>query len=212
MSPAQAFEAPEDTQKHPRHCWECQRRRIVCDRWRPVCNKCQTAGIVCPGYDDQKPLTWLAPGRVLSRPRKRKSPPASRKPAVKKEESPKAVEIRGDAPLTRMKKETTGQVSHILELTEETIEIFEAAHYCKSRTHAPPPTPHTHRSFDIPRDRSYPTTGCPMSTHSQVPGDLGRGRGATSRRAVVYELHVPLLTSTAPQSISMYTRTSWRGS
>ena len=141
---SQASEEPDDTQKHPRHCWECQRRRIVCDRWRPVCNKCQTAGIVCPGYDNQKPLTWLAPGRVLSRPRKRKSPPASRKPAVKKEESPKAVEIRGDAPLTRMKRETAGQVSHILELTEDTVEIFEAAYYCKSPRqvpmHAPPLT------------------------------------------------------------------------
>ena len=54
----------------PRQCWECLRRRWVCDAARPVCNKCRAAGIVCPGYNDTKPLTWLAPGRVTSRARR----------------------------------------------------------------------------------------------------------------------------------------------
>ncbi|KAI9150431.1 Phomenoic acid biosynthesis cluster-specific transcriptional regulator [Paramyrothecium foliicola] len=54
----------------PRQCWECLRRRWVCDAARPVCNKCRAAGIVCPGYNDRKPLTWLAPGRVTSRARR----------------------------------------------------------------------------------------------------------------------------------------------
>ncbi|KAK4682437.1 hypothetical protein QC764_116370 [Podospora pseudoanserina] len=54
------------------HCWECRRRRVVCDGQQPVCNKCRTAGIVCPGYADKKPLQWLAPGQVMSRPKKRK--------------------------------------------------------------------------------------------------------------------------------------------
>ncbi|KAK3315603.1 fungal-specific transcription factor domain-containing protein [Apodospora peruviana] len=55
-------------------CWECRRRRIVCDSTQPICTKCRSAGIVCPGYQDKKPLTWLAPNKVLSRPRKRKVP------------------------------------------------------------------------------------------------------------------------------------------
>ncbi|KAK4174203.1 putative C6 zinc finger domain protein [Triangularia setosa] len=57
---------------HLQHCWECRRRRLVCDGRQPVCTKCRTAGIVCPGYADKKPLQWLAPGQVMSRPKKRK--------------------------------------------------------------------------------------------------------------------------------------------
>lgn len=29
---------------------------------------------MCPGYDDKKPLTWITPGKVLSRTWKRKPP------------------------------------------------------------------------------------------------------------------------------------------
>ncbi|KAL2266660.1 hypothetical protein VTJ83DRAFT_6012 [Remersonia thermophila] len=54
------------------HCWECRRRRLVCDGTKPICKRCRAAGIVCPGYADRKPLTWLAPGRVVSRPRKKR--------------------------------------------------------------------------------------------------------------------------------------------
>ncbi|KAK0718966.1 hypothetical protein B0T21DRAFT_404316 [Apiosordaria backusii] len=57
---------------HLQHCWECRRRRLVCDGTQPVCTRCRTSGIVCPGYADKKPLTWLAPGQVMSRPKKRK--------------------------------------------------------------------------------------------------------------------------------------------
>ncbi|KND86305.1 hypothetical protein TOPH_09063 [Tolypocladium ophioglossoides CBS 100239] len=53
-------------------CWECQRRHWECDASRPVCNRCRDAGIVCPGYNDCKPLTWLAPGRVSARPRRQR--------------------------------------------------------------------------------------------------------------------------------------------
>ncbi|KAK4153529.1 hypothetical protein C8A00DRAFT_43538 [Chaetomidium leptoderma] len=63
-----------DTEVGPREqCWECRRRRLVCDGTQPVCNKCRAARIVCPGYADKKPLTWLAPGQVMSRTRKRKT-------------------------------------------------------------------------------------------------------------------------------------------
>ncbi|OBR04152.1 C6 zinc finger protein [Colletotrichum higginsianum IMI 349063] len=55
-----------------RQCWECQRRRLVCDSARPVCSKCKISGVVCPGYEDKKPLTWLAPNKVKTRTWKRK--------------------------------------------------------------------------------------------------------------------------------------------
>lgn len=54
-----------------RSCWECQRRRRHCDRSRPQCHKCLKDGTECPGYEEKKPVTWLAPGTVLSRPRRR---------------------------------------------------------------------------------------------------------------------------------------------
>ena len=50
-----------------RRCWECLRRRLVCDLKRPACGKCNRAGILCPGYGEQKPLTWLRPGTVKSK-------------------------------------------------------------------------------------------------------------------------------------------------
>lgn len=56
-----------------RRCWECLRRRLVCDCTRPSCRKCLISGIECPGYGEKKPLTWLAPGKVLARPRIAKS-------------------------------------------------------------------------------------------------------------------------------------------
>ncbi|KAJ1324681.1 transcriptional activator protein UGA3 [Microdochium nivale] len=58
-----------------KQCWECQRRGIVCDSTEPVCTKCRSAGLVCPGFDDKRPLTWLAPGKVTARPRKKKRAP-----------------------------------------------------------------------------------------------------------------------------------------
>ncbi|GAP92431.2 putative C6 zinc finger domain-containing protein [Rosellinia necatrix] len=54
-----------------KHCWECLRRRLVCDSVRPVCNRCRKNGIVCPGYGEQQPLRWVKPGRVTVRNRRR---------------------------------------------------------------------------------------------------------------------------------------------
>ncbi|KAI0543420.1 putative C6 finger domain protein [Xylaria curta] len=64
----------EDDQRY--HCWECFRRRLVCDSTRPVCRRCIMAGITCPGYNEVEPsrLKWLAPGRVVSRTRRPKKP------------------------------------------------------------------------------------------------------------------------------------------
>jgi hypothetical protein len=61
--------------KASRQCWECLKRRLVCDHTLPGCKKCEKAGRDCPGYDEQKPLQWIQPGKVTSRRRKKDSPP-----------------------------------------------------------------------------------------------------------------------------------------
>ncbi|KAF3797112.1 hypothetical protein GCG54_00009082 [Colletotrichum gloeosporioides] len=84
-----AERAESSNSKVKQACWECQRRRVVCDSARPVCPQCRLQGIVCPGYDNVKPLTWLAPDRITMRKRKTKQPntshsqssiPSSRRP------------------------------------------------------------------------------------------------------------------------------------
>ncbi|KAI1340712.1 hypothetical protein F5Y15DRAFT_379726 [Xylariaceae sp. FL0016] len=60
-----------------RHCWECLRRRLVCDSAQPACNRCQRSRIVCPGYDDRQPLRWVKPGRVTARSRRTRQTRAS---------------------------------------------------------------------------------------------------------------------------------------
>ncbi|KAI1295301.1 fungal-specific transcription factor domain-containing protein [Xylaria venustula] len=68
--PAASSIGPAETPRT--HCWECLRRRLVCDSARPVCNRCRTAGLVCPGYDEKQPLRWVKPGRVSARSRGRR--------------------------------------------------------------------------------------------------------------------------------------------
>ncbi|OAL00492.1 hypothetical protein IQ06DRAFT_293818 [Phaeosphaeriaceae sp. SRC1lsM3a] len=64
-----------DRERAGRRCWECQRRRVVCDRMLPTCRKCLEAGRQCPGYDERKPLQWIADGRVTSRGAKKEITP-----------------------------------------------------------------------------------------------------------------------------------------
>ncbi|KID96146.1 C6 zinc finger domain protein, partial [Metarhizium majus ARSEF 297] len=52
-----------------KQCWECRKRRLVCDFERPACIKCRDRGVQCPGYD-HKPLRWVAPGEIRSKKRK----------------------------------------------------------------------------------------------------------------------------------------------
>lgn len=61
--------------KSTRQCWECLKRRLVCDRTLPHCKKCTKTGKACPGYDEQKPLQWIEPGKVTSRRSKKDSQP-----------------------------------------------------------------------------------------------------------------------------------------
>ncbi|KAM4054315.1 fungal specific transcription factor [Hirsutella rhossiliensis] len=57
-------------------CWECLKRRHVCDRSRPSCKKCGVRGINCPGYD-HKPLKWMAPCQTKAK-RRGADPPIRR--------------------------------------------------------------------------------------------------------------------------------------
>ena len=59
--------------KATRQCWECLRRRLVCDHTIPHCKKCIKRGRECPGYDAQKPLQWVEPGKITSRKRTKPS-------------------------------------------------------------------------------------------------------------------------------------------
>ncbi|KAI8172005.1 hypothetical protein K4K51_011598 [Colletotrichum sp. SAR 10_75] len=74
FGPAPMTLVMEDSRRRKRHCWECRRRCLVCDFTEPACRRCSAAGVECPGYGDAKPmrLEWLAPGRVISRGRRRK--------------------------------------------------------------------------------------------------------------------------------------------
>ncbi|KAM0252600.1 hypothetical protein ACHAQJ_007637 [Trichoderma viride] len=53
-----------DDNNKQQQCWECLRRSLACDGCRPVCDCCRSAGIVCPGYENRRPLTWVTPGNV----------------------------------------------------------------------------------------------------------------------------------------------------
>ena len=117
------FETSEQITLPPkRQCWECLRRRLVCDFALPSCNKCQKGGKACPGYDPQKPLQWLAPGKVTSR--RRKKGPASSKGKAKSSsaETQKAVEPKkGNALQIRPKSGSTFETNALAQadLTNE---------------------------------------------------------------------------------------------
>ncbi|KAL7961191.1 hypothetical protein V8C34DRAFT_23150 [Trichoderma compactum] len=67
------------TSKRPQ-CWECQRRDSPCDGRIPICGNCSDAGMVCPGYNNARPLTWLPTGKVsrLQKVRSRGAAPTRR--------------------------------------------------------------------------------------------------------------------------------------
>ncbi|KAI3572926.1 hypothetical protein IWW34DRAFT_810955 [Fusarium oxysporum f. sp. albedinis] len=52
--------------QHVVPCWECSRRRLVCDLGTPKCRKCRVRGVDCPGYQ-HKPLQWMRPGQTRSK-------------------------------------------------------------------------------------------------------------------------------------------------
>ncbi|KAF7561249.1 hypothetical protein G7046_g2875 [Stylonectria norvegica] len=110
-----------------RHCWECLRRRLVCDSTRPVCKGCSVAGVVCPGYDDVKPLRWLAPGRVVSRNHKPMWTPAAKpKKHPYKTTSRRKVEVVVDLPVH---SSVRGMVNPRFQMRTDLCAAVEASEY-----------------------------------------------------------------------------------
>ncbi|KAI0448195.1 hypothetical protein F4803DRAFT_497023 [Xylaria telfairii] len=86
--------AQAESEPPRRHCWECLRRRLVCDSVRPICNRCRTNGIVCPGYGEQQPLRWVKPGRVTARNRRRTKAGAGKKDSDETSGDAEAVNVK----------------------------------------------------------------------------------------------------------------------
>ncbi|KAL2136158.1 hypothetical protein VTI74DRAFT_5211 [Chaetomium olivicolor] len=124
-------------------CWECRRRRRVCDGAQPVCSKCRAARIVCPGYANKKPLTWLAPGQVMSRTRKRKKERTIQQPGNSSRDGQRTT---GSAvtPSSDLKPDDSisdGQmedfiISTPVELRPEIWDVFEAIIYYNGHIYA----------------------------------------------------------------------------
>jgi hypothetical protein len=143
-SPGSAPEAAAGTVTVERQqCWECRRRRLVCDGTQPVCTKCRAARIVCPGYADKKPLTWLAPGQVMSRNRKKKSPngPNPKAPGApskqcnssrRRLQKPTAAATDSGEDSRSDSQEDALGYPRPVELRAEVCDIFEAMIYCTS--------------------------------------------------------------------------------
>ncbi|KAK1453135.1 hypothetical protein CMEL01_04794 [Colletotrichum melonis] len=116
-----------------RRCWECQRRRLVCDSVKPVCNKCRASGIVCPGYDDRKPLTWLAPGKITCRTRRKgrvaDKDTATKKTMKKKPKLDSRGEIEDTEALTRSRNKYGGELVFHSALRTDICDVFEAVQY-----------------------------------------------------------------------------------
>lgn len=123
-----------------RQCWECLRRRLVCDFTQPSCKKCIRAGVECPGYDEKKPLKWLEPGKVAS---KRRSPKNSQKGKNRASKEPiSSGKTKSSTPGTTLvirdnrgssSSEDTDGVEEIprFDLKDETHDVVQAIHYCK---------------------------------------------------------------------------------
>ncbi|KAF1938743.1 hypothetical protein EJ02DRAFT_409887 [Clathrospora elynae] len=124
--------------KATRQCWECLKRRLVCDHTLPLCRKCEKAGRECSGYDDAKPLQWVETGMVTSRRRKKDSsnPPT----VVSKGLHTEAAEILRSKrdPLKRLERLLGFMYQHDLppyDLSSETCAVVQAVQYYNLRIH-----------------------------------------------------------------------------
>ncbi|KAK3896988.1 hypothetical protein C8A05DRAFT_20156, partial [Staphylotrichum tortipilum] len=126
-----ALSSGSSTPTQREQCWECRRRRLVCDGGQPVCAKCRTARIVCPGYADKKPLTWLAPGQIKSRARRRNPAVKGQRPPKQGKTTPPSDAISEDADSTPAKEEL--ELGMPVELRPEICDIFDAMLYYNTR-------------------------------------------------------------------------------
>ena len=117
----------EDGRK--RHCWECLRRRLVCDFTLPACKRCLKSGIDCPGYDEKEPnrLKWLGPGKVKSRTRKSSKSSKPSKSAVKSNRNQKETSVYSKAEIAISCEDV---FIPSFELKTEVHMLFQACQYC----------------------------------------------------------------------------------
>lgn len=159
-----------------RWCWECRRRRLVCDCARPVCNTCRATGVVCPGYGDVKPLKWLLPGTVLSRVRKPRKRHAGQRAAAK--EGKEDVESNPDSRASSSQElvccRSTTSPSPGAWLRTDLCDLAEAAMYCKTA------------SFSCHLETQFSSTRCSAGSQEanwapRQLGDLPGPRGEPAR-------------------------------
>ncbi|KAJ4352046.1 uncharacterized protein N0V89_007392 [Didymosphaeria variabile] len=101
--------------KATRQCWECLKRRLVCDYTLPHCKKCIKKGRECPGYDARKPLQWVEPGKVTSR--------KPKKPSKKSELVLRVCQSR--PPMEESKSDTSWSIETIRSEEEATVDEEE---------------------------------------------------------------------------------------
>ncbi|KAJ5152016.1 hypothetical protein N7492_010311 [Penicillium capsulatum] len=65
-----------------RHCWECLRRRLVCDFEVPGCKRCAKSGVDCPGYGETPPMRvkWIGAGKPKTKAKAQQHKGASNSP------------------------------------------------------------------------------------------------------------------------------------
>ncbi|KAL0935476.1 C6 zinc finger domain-containing protein [Colletotrichum truncatum] len=84
------------------------------------------SGIVCPGYEDKKPLTWVTPNKPTARTWRGRRPAFDKLGDAKKDQKP------GEKEEAARKAIYDSQLMHIFprqELRTETCDIAEASHY-----------------------------------------------------------------------------------
>lgn len=142
-----------------RRCWECVRRRLVCDLKRPSCAKCSRSGVICPGYGENKPLTWLTPGKVRSKVpvRKRKVSPLSR------DGTQLANQHTGNSTSDSVSELGVSLPQHF-KVQDLITDVVQAARYCKLQWYSDPRELFLVRPDQEPR--SMPLRFC-FSGHSQ---------------------------------------------
>lgn len=108
--------APKAAMAGQRKCWECRRRRRVCDMNSPACQQCQKDGIACSGYGKNKPVTFL---------------PIGAKNRQKRGEDGKALDLRHPMDRQPLRSSNVTQASLPRDLVrQQDVYFANAANFC----------------------------------------------------------------------------------
>ena len=90
---------------------------------------------MCPGYEDKKPLRWLAPGRVTSRNRKPKAVNVKNKKNRRQEDSALSVQSQVTVDFEQVVRRSAelynGSLIPVIHLRDDVSEAVQSACYCK---------------------------------------------------------------------------------